>query len=211
MAKLRPGIGSQLSGKAGEMVFVQWEGDTYMRTAPDRSKGSWTPKQTLNRKRFREANNFCSQFSTSLIPMIWKPAARKMPGHSFFLKANLPAFGLDGTLADPQRLQLSVGKLPLPRQFMAERVAAGSSTISVSWNNDPYMDSQRLTDELKAISASNGVFSYFSPTGLVRGTMNGSFELPSYPRPQEPDPMYLYLFFASADKKDYSNSVCFEV
>lgn len=189
------------------MVFVQWAGDTYMRTAPERTKSSWTPRQALNRKRFSEANNFCSQFSTSLIPLIWKPAARKMPGHSLFLKANMPAFGLDGTLTDPQRLQLSVGKLSLPQQFNAVRIAAGSATISVSWSNDPYLDPQRLTDELMVISAGNGVSSYLSPTGLVRGAVNGTFELPLYPA----EATYLYLFFASADKKDYSVSVCFEV
>jgi hypothetical protein len=193
------------------MVFVQWEGYTYMRTATDRTKSSWTPKQALHRQRFREANNLCSQFSTSLIPLIWKPAAHNSSGHSLFLKTNMPAFGLDGTLTDPQRLQLSIGRIPLPQQFKAERVASDSSTISVSWNNDPYLDAQRLTDELKVISAGNGIFSYQSPTALIRGALNDTYELPEFPLPQATGPMYLSLFFASLDQKDYSPSVCFEI
>lgn len=207
MARLKHGIGSMLSGNAGGMVFVQLYGETYMRTAPERKKSSWTPQQVLHRKRFREVNSFCTQFSTSLIPLIWRPAARKMTGHALFLKANMPAFGLDGSLTDPQRLQLSVGKLSLPQQFRADRIGVESSTVSVSWNNDPYLDAQRLTDELMVISAGNGTFSYLTSTGLTRGAANGSFELPVIPA----EATHLYLFFASADKKDYSVSVCFEI
>ena len=191
------------------MVFVQLNGETYMRTAPERKKSSWTPKQLLHRKRFREVNSFCTQFSSYLIPQIWSPAARnrKITGHAFFLKTNMPAFAMDGSLADPKMLQFSTGKLPLPQQLQAQRTAGDSSTIAVSWNNDPYLDAARLTDQLMLISAGSGNYSYLSSAGLERSQMNGSFELPNRPLV----PTHLYLFFASTDKKDYSASVCFEV
>ena len=207
MARIRGGIGSMLSGKTDGMVFVQLDGETYMRTAPQRSKSSWTPKQLLHRKRFREVTSFCTQFSLYLIPQIWRPAAKKMTGHALFLKTNMPAFGLDGSLADPKMLHFSTGKLPLPQQFKAGRTAEESTTIAVSWNNDPYLDPQRLTDELMAISAGNGNYSYLTSTGLVRGLMNGSFELPQQPA----DATHIYLFFASGDRRDYSESACFEI
>ena len=209
MARLKRGIGSMFSGKTDGMLFVQLNGETYMRTAPDRKKNSWTPKQQLHRKRFREVNSFCTRFSSYLIPQIWSPAAknRKMTGHALFLKTNMPAFAMDGSLADPRMLQFSTGKLPLPQQLKADRTAAESTTIAVSWNNDPYLDAQRLTDQLMLISAGNGHYSYLTPTGLERGARNGSFELPQQP----PLSSHLYLFFASGDKKEYSASVCFEL
>jgi len=181
MARLKRGIGSMLSGKADGMVFVQLDGETYMRTAPRRTKSSWTPKQLLHRKRFREVTSFCNQFQFSLIPQIWKLAGKKLNGRNLFLKTNMPAFAMDGSLADPKMLRFSTGKLPLPQQLKAERTAVESTTIAVSWNNDPYLDPQRLTDHLMAISAGNGNYSYLTSTGLVRGAMNGSFELPPHP------------------------------
>jgi len=72
MARLKHGIGSMLSGSAGGMVFVQMDGETYMRVAPNRSKSSWTSKQKLHRKRFTQVISFCSQFKLSLIQTIWK-------------------------------------------------------------------------------------------------------------------------------------------
>lgn len=207
MARIRPGIGSMLSGKTAGMVFVQLNGETYMRVAPDRKKNSWTPKQLLHRKRFKEVNSFCRQFRTSVIPLIWKPFAKKMSGYALFLKTNMPAFGLEGSLADPKMLQLATGRLPLPQQFKAERTAEGSSAIAVSWQNDPFLDALRLTDELMVISAANGKYSYLTAAGLVRGALSGSFELPQTPAGAR----YIYLFFGSADTKDYTNSVCFEI
>ena len=207
MARLRPGIGSMLSGKTAGMVFVQLNGETYMRVAPERKKNSWTPKQLLHRKRFKEVNSFCRQFRTSVIPLIWNPVAKKMAGYALFLKTNMPAFGLDGSLADPKMLQFATGKLPLPQQFKGERTAEGSSSLSVSWQNDPYLDALRFTDELMVISAVNGKYSYLTATGIVRGALNGSFELPQRPAAAT----HIYLFFASADKKDYTSSVCFEI
>jgi hypothetical protein len=189
------------------MVFVQLEGETYMRTAPDRKKNSWSPSQLLHRERFRKVSRFCSQFKTSLIQEIWKPVARKMSGRALFLKTNMPAFGLDGSLADPKMLQFSTGKLPLPQQLEVYRTALEPASIAVSWNNDPHLDAQRLTDRLMLISAGNGNYSYLTNTGLVRGAMNGTFELPGQPIAAS----HLYLFFASGDQKDYSASVCFEI
>jgi len=207
MARLRKGIGSMLSGKAAGMVFVQLDGETYMRVAPNRKKNSWTPKQLLHRERFKLVNSFCTQFRSSVIPLIWNLMAKKMAGYALFLKTNMPAFGLNGSLLDPKMLQFSTGKLPMPQQFKAERTAIDATSIAVSWQNDPYLDAQRLTDELMMIVASNNKYSYLTPTGLVRGTMDGSFELPAQPKAAT----HIYLFFASTDKKDYTGSVCFEI
>jgi len=224
MAQVRGGIGQALSGKLEGIVYVQFNGGTYTRKAPVRSKDSWTPAMLLHQKRFGEVSRFCKQFKYGVIPQIWNGATNfskvsnfgkvsgkvsgpRMSGYALFLKTNMPAFAMDGSLADPKMLQFSTGKLPLPQQFKAERTAVESTTIAVSWNNDPYLEPQRLTDHLMAISAGNGNYSYLTSTGLVRGAKNGSFELPPHPI----GATHLYLFFASADKNDYTASVCFEI
>ena len=57
------------------------------------------------------------------------------------------------------------------------------------------------------ISAGDGKYSYLSNTGLVRATTNGKFELPQRPSTKT----HIYLFFSCPDKKDYTDSACFEI
>jgi len=45
------------------------------------------------------------------------------------------------------------------------------------------------------------------PTGLERSAQSGLFTLPVKPI----DATHVYLFFASADDMDYTESVCFEI
>ena len=90
---------------------------------------------------------------------------------------------------------------------LAAREAAGSSAITVSWKNDPNMKGKRLVDELMAVSATDGHYSAMTATGLLRSAENGSFTLPVKPV----DATHVYLFFASQDKLDYTESVCFEI
>ena len=123
------------------------------------------------------------------------------------MKINMPAFGPDGSLTNPRELQLSTGKLRLPLDLIASRHAAGSSTIEVSWNNDPNLKALRLQDELMMVSYVNGVYSVLSPTGLLRSAQSGTFTMPVKPV----NATHIYLFFASQDKLEYTESVCFEL
>lgn len=89
----------------------------------------------------------------------------------------------------------------------ATRETAGSDMITVSWKNDPNLKGKRLMDELMAVSAADGHYSALTSTGLLRSAQNGSFTLPVKPA----DATHVYLFFASQDGMDYTESVCFEI
>ncbi len=58
-----------------------------------------------------------------------------------------------------------------------------------------------------AVSAADGHYSALTSTSLLRSAQNGSFTLPEKPA----DAMHVYLFFASQDGLDYTESVCFVV
>jgi len=60
---------------------------------------------------------------------------------------------------------------------------------------------------LMVISAGEGLYSPILATGLTRGTLGGTFELPSLAGTAS----HVYLFFESLDQRFYSESVCFEV
>ena len=207
MAKVIGGIGSMLSGKIEGLVFVNYKGGTYVRSAPKRKKDSSTPRMLLNQKRFGEVIRFCGQFKDTVIPQIWNLAAVDTSGYRLFQKTNSPAFGPDGSLADPKLIRLSTGKLTLSQDLQAQRKAAKSSTIQVSWQKDIKWGGKSLKDELMVLSAADGKYSDITATGLVRDALKGSFELPQLPV----SATHIYLFFASQDHTDYSESVCFEV
>lgn len=207
MTKVRGGLESMLSGKFGNMVFVHREGKTYMRSAPQRKKDSSTPRMLLNQKRFGEVMKFCGLFKSTVIPQIWNLAAVNTSGYRLFQKTNSPAFGPDGTLKDPKLLMFSKGKLALPMGIETPRTAVDSTTIEVSWQKDAHLGGLHLHDELLVISAADGLYSAITETGILRGNLNGSFELPETPMAAT----HIYLFFTSQDHRNYSESVCFEI
>ena len=207
MGKIKSSIDAIVSGKVGPVVFYQLRGKSYVRTVQVRTKDSWTPKQKLMRQRFGRVGKLWNQLKSTRVAQIWNLASEEMNGYAYFMKLNLPAFAPDGTLTNPRELQLSTGKLRLPLDLIASRQAAGSSTIEVSWNNDPNLKAVRLHDELMMVSYANGVYSVMSPTGLERSAQSGTFTLPVKPVAAT----HVYLFFASQDGLDYTESVCFEI
>jgi len=207
MARMKRNIGDLVSGRIGNIVFYTRNGVNYVRAAPDRKKDSWSPQQLLHRQRFGKASYLWSQLKKTNVAPIWNLAAERMNGYASFMKANMPAYALDGSIIDPKMLKISTGKLHLPLVLEAARQTAGSSTIEVSWKNDPNMKGKRLDDELMAVSATDGHYSAMTSTGLLRSAQNGSFTLPVKPA----DTTHVYLFFAAADGMDYTESVCFGI
>ena len=207
MTKVREGLESMLSGKFGNMVFVLRDGKTYMRRAPKRKKDSSTPAMVISQKRFGEIMKFCGLFKSTVIPQIWNGAAVGTSGFRLFQKTNSPAFNPDGSLKDAKLLKLSTGKLTLPQGFTAGKPESEGSIVEVSWQEDQHLGGLHLQDELMAIGAADGQYSDILETGIVRGQLNGSFELPELPTAAT----HVYLFFGSKNHRDYSESVCFDI
>ena len=114
MAKMKRPIGDMVSGKIGNVVFFRHNGESFVRNAPERKKNTWTPEQLLHRQRFSQASKLWRDVKSTQVQQIWNLGSQKMNGYALFMKANMPAFSLDGSLMDPQLIQLSTGKLHLP-------------------------------------------------------------------------------------------------
>jgi len=211
MAKVLDGARAGLSGKADGLVYVHFNGETYTRKLPHRKKDSATPGMLLNQKRFREVNNFCAQFTSTVIPQIWNGADKKMSGYAQFLKSNMAAFAADGSLGDAKKIRLSTGKLPFPEGFEAHRSVENENRIEVSWPKEMNVGGVHMTDELMVISSQDGKYSEITLTGITKTERTGSFELPFLSDSPTQGPLHLYLFFGSKDHRDYSESRCFEV
>jgi hypothetical protein len=204
MAKVKDGARSQLSGKADGLVYVQFNGGVYARKLPTRKKDTWTPGMKLNEQRFKEVNNFCGLFKDSVIPQIWKGVNPRMSGYALFLKTNMAAFAPDGSIADAKKLMLSTGNLAFPEGLEVHRSGAEENKVEVSWPKEMHVGGIHLKDDLMVISSADGRYSEITATGIERNDLGGTFALPA-------NPMHLYLFFASKDRRDYSKSMCFEI
>jgi len=221
MAKVKDGVRSTFSGKADGLVYVQLNGETYTRRLPQRKKEAWTPGMFQNQLRFKQVNSFCAQFKESVIPQIWNGAAlfnfskvsnfgkvsKKMSGYALFLKSNMAAFGSDGSLEDAKKIRLSTGNLPFPEGFEVYRSEEEDNLVEVQWPKEMNVGGIHLKDELMVVSASDCQYSDITATGITKGNLMGSFELPEL----SSEATHIYLFFGSKDRRDYSESVCFEV
>jgi hypothetical protein len=86
----------------------------------------------------------------------------------------------------PKLIKLSTGKLSLPKNLQANRTADDPNSVQVSWQKSSPWSGKSLRDELLVVSELEGQYSEPKATGLVRGLLGGSFELPSSPLPQAP-------------------------
>ena len=211
MARMKRPVGDLVSGKIGNVVFFTRKDQSFVRAAPTRKETQWTPEQQLHRQRFSQAVGLWRKLKNGMVPQIWNLGSQQMNGYALFLKANMPAFGVDGTLLDPKLLQLSVGKLNLPQKLEAGKAAGEGTRVEVTWQNDPLISAVRLQDELMAVSSADGQFSDVMETGIKREVKGGTFELPALPMPEAPGPVHLYLFFAASNGKGYTGSACFEL
>jgi len=204
MARMKRNIGELVSGKIGNVVFYQLHDKSYVRAAPVRKKDSWTEEQQFHRQRISKASGYWRSLRSEIMSKIWNSAAEQMNGYAWFMKATMPALEMDGTLIDAKLLKVSAGKLTVPQQLIAERHPDNASIVVVSWQNDPHIKGERLNDELMVVSNTGDQFSQVTATGIKRGAKNGSFELPQHPTAAT----HVYLFMASRDREEFSESIC---
>lgn len=207
MARMKRNIGDSVSGRLRNVVFYQRYGKTYVRMAPVTTPQTWNEEQRMRRQRMSRVSALWRSLRSKEFSAIWNMAAQQMNGYAWFIKANMPAFEMDGTLIDAPLLKLTDGNLPVAQMLNAERSAENASFIMLSWQNDPHTRGERLNDEMMVISFDGEHFSHVTSTGLTRSHSGGSFTLPAKPKEAE----YLYLFFAAKDHRNFSNSQAFKI
>lgn len=207
MATVHSFLRGEISGKVGDKVYYQMNGKTVVRNMPAKTKWVFTAKQARVQARFKALILYCQKFKHSVIPLVWNKAAESGSGWSLFLKTNAPAFNPDGVPTDVSMLQLSRGKLSLPLELTARRLAQDPSQIEVSWKRNLSLGGVWLWDELMAVSSAQDEYSAILSTGIIRGDLGGTFHLPVL----KAEATHLFLFFASSDRTNFSNSVCFVI
>jgi hypothetical protein len=193
--------GGNITGMVGNIVFTNYNGETYVRTAPKkRAKNGWSDRQVMNRNRFRTLSAFWMKFKNTPVGQIWRMAEEGKRGNILFIKANIQAFGTDGVLTDPERLHFSAGKLPLPQKFTAGKSGSTPGEILVNWQNDPGSGLASDGDQLMMMIADNGDFIGPIAAGAARKQQSAVIALPA----DHELASAIYLFFGSDKRKLYS-------
>lgn len=206
-------LGEYVSGRIGNVVFVRTKTKSYVRKAPNCEKTNWSENQRLYRNRMRNVAILWRSLKFDMIAEIWRVAGAQNPhqamnGYALFVKENIPAFNIDGSLIDPLCLVVSNGKLVGSQHLNVEQSGDVPSRIIVSWVNDPNCKPPRLEDQLMAMGYKKEVFSNVENTGLYRKDLEGAFLVPD-PLP-ETDATHLFLFWCSDDHQ-YSKSESFAI
>lgn len=207
MAKVKTNAEGPVSGKIKHVVYYEMYGNNYVRAAPVTNEGTWNEEQHMRRRRISAVSTLWRVLRNEQFSRIWNGAAEKMNGYAWFVKANMPALQMDGSLIDARLLKVAEGKLFAPQKVTAERVEVDAATVRVSWQNDPHTSLVRLSDELMVVSYAGGQFSPITVTGLKRSQLSGTFALPEKPV----GATHVFLFMASADRKTYSESTGCEI
>ncbi|WP_372776433.1 hypothetical protein [Mangrovibacterium sp.] len=202
MAKTKNIGGLQLSGKLGSLVFVTYGDETIVRIAPQKRKAdSWSLKQKQHRQRFVGAVRHYKAYRATVVTPIWScVATARQTAYNMFLKANMPAFNENGCVADPSLLRFSIGDLPLPQNFCAERCSDNPTQIDIRWDSTHVSQLASPTDQLMGI--------YYEPEGAAPFALNAcrsdgytTLNLPYSPGSAK---ISLFLFFRKANLSAYS-------
>ncbi len=204
------GIGIQLKGKVGNVVFVPYDDETIVRIAPARRRpDQWSEKQKEHRLRFGGVNSFYRSMKKEFVEPIWRLSATpKMTGYNLFVKANLPAFGQQGVLTDESLLHFSCGPIALPQQLLAERLPDQSTDVMVSW--DPYCSTSQENpdDELCLVVTNDPNAARLVASGVNRAARSYHLQLTPQQALQHP---FLWLFFRRKDASAWSDDKFFRL
>jgi len=207
MARVNNILGKGLSGRIGNLVFVNSCGITYVRALPrERKPSEWSADQRKHRDCFAGVVKYASRMMVPFIKPIWNIAEpNSKRGFNQFVKANKPAFGTNGTVFDPGLLRFSAGSLLLPVGLNAVLSTSNLIVINVNWKNK--MVGSRSSDRLMVVFYNTHELLVPVETGFTRKDEQAQIPIPE----NHGKEIYLYLFFKSADEILYSNDKVFKI
>lgn len=208
MARVTNGLGTALSGRLENIVFVNYGESTYVRTMPrERKPSEWSADQKNHRSCFASVMKYASRRMKTFVKPIWNlVGTNTMSGCNLFVKANKPAFDVHGVLAYPGLLRFSTGTLPLPPDLVVVMKPEQSGVIAVSWKNQ-IANRMRGFDQLMVVFYDSNELMQPIQTTFLRKDEQAQIAFPE----SKGMVIWLYLFFRSANQTAYSIDQAFQV
>lgn len=208
MVCVKNGIGVNMRGRLGNVIFYTRGGRTYARSCPQKVHNPKTPLQQQQRSRMSDVSAFYKVVRQSRLYGIWRQAADclKMGGMNLFVKINIAAFSGNGRVTDYEKLHFSYGVLPSGDCFRAIYQAATAS-VDICWQNVTLLSEERYADRFMAVVLfERDEFTVFAgrEDASCRRDCVARLCLPE----GHPPPLKIYCFFAAIDDTAYSGDVC---
>ena len=214
--KLNDAIGLGMSGKMGNLIFYQRNGQTYVRRVQvPGKKRKWetegrSERQQASTARFRMTQAYYSYFRRHVSEEIWRTAAQAegRMAHNLFHAENFVCFNGKGAMEKPELLHFSAGRVQLRGGL--EVVPMGGGRFEARWKEGEAWEYCLPGDELRVGVVYdrnlNGPCWAEEASGR-REDCRGEFRLNATKK----DTAHVYLFFAREDGTAYSPSAHFLV
>lgn len=194
----------KLSGKLGSVVFCNWKDIDYIRSLPDPIKRKPSPKEQLNRKRFKLANRVMQSLGEVL-----RTGFRAAPGRGTPLNAALSDIMKNAITRDPEnitvdypRLRVAAGLLQGPLNV---NVSRHTDDIIFTWDDNSSTGDASPSDQAFLVAVSETGEFLLSSNDFSRNQCQGKLSPKGHD--ETINNWHCYLSFLSRNKKDVSTSV----
>lgn len=195
------------SGRVGNVIFYRVRGVLYARAYPTEVKDCRSELQVYYRERMKWVVTFYEVIRQTLLVRVWQAMGRNKnrSAYNLFVQANIRAF--NGMALFYNLVHFSSGNLFLPNGLQAGR---DGDKVRLTWKNEGVLSDERLEDELWCvIMMEDKNFRVIEPerTGSVRRDENAEVELAE----EQGEKVYLYCFFGSVGRTDFTENMYFEL
>ncbi|MBB6328857.1 hypothetical protein FHS59_004516 [Algoriphagus iocasae] len=211
MGKVTDGLLGGISGKVGNLVFYQVNGETLIRTKPGAGSVSSSSLQTYHQKAFALAQEFLSPLKKELaigFGAFKRGTKRGIDrAKSLLLKnAIYPNEGIP--VLQPQKVLVSSGDLTGVDGGVLSRI--DPYRFRIEWNNNSWDGSARDGDKSFVVVYDTEEARVFSIKGAsYRKDGFQEVELPWSPINQNPNTYVYFSFFSERSTKvEFSDSIC---
>lgn len=132
MSVAKSALFSGIRGTFGNIVVYEVNGQTRIRTKPGGYKDCKSEKQLQQRQRFKKVTELYHSLDMGL-NAAWKQMTQgtNLTAFNLFVKTNIRNFTAEGKIADPARLKVCCGRLPLSEGLQA--TISPDGTVSLNW------------------------------------------------------------------------------
>ncbi|MEB2778469.1 DUF6266 family protein [Algoriphagus sp. D3-2-R+10] len=214
MGKVTDDILNGFSGKVGNLIFYQVNGQTLIRTKPGQRTGTTTPLQTYHQEAFALVQEFLSPMKKELAIgfVAYRKGAKRGIDRAKSLMLKNAIYPLDGApVLQPEKALVSSGDLTGVQD--AFHTDLGSGKFTIEWTPNSWDGSARDADKTFVVVYDTVHQRVFSNQGLgYRKDGYLEVQLPwlSFDSGAEAPGVYVYFSFYSerAGNSLFSDSVC---
>ena len=211
MAKIDQGILGPFSGKVGKVIGSSWKGIPYIKARPTQFHDAKTPKQLTHRMKLQTAHGFARSIKHIIEIGFRNVTGAQTPYNnavSYLMKNALvgeyPEVGIE-----PSKVMVSQGKLAGAEECSVSIEEDG--TIAFAWGDISPEDNADSKNKIEQFCAEDQAFllayNFTKQQGIstqvLRKDKKGCITIP---QKWKDDDIACYIFFASTENKEVSDS-----